>query len=197
MSTGYTAAVVDGKITEFKDFAMLCARAFGACVTMRDDPMDAEIPDEFKPSSSYSDHYAEAQQRLRDLQALTPEQAEVAAFQDYEQAVKIANECNARYQEENARLDAMLKQVASWQPPTAEHVEMKKFMADQLTISKTNYRMDDPVRLSGLEWLKKQIAAAERDVEHCADEARQENERAARRTAWVKALRASLESSSS
>ena len=35
MPTGYTAAVCSGEITEIKDFALSCARAFGALITMR------------------------------------------------------------------------------------------------------------------------------------------------------------------
>lgn len=37
MPTGYTASVQEGKVTEFRDFAMECARAFGALVMMRDE----------------------------------------------------------------------------------------------------------------------------------------------------------------
>jgi hypothetical protein len=50
MATGYTQPVVDGKITEFNDFAKKCIRAFGVADHMRD--MDASleyekrIPDE-------------------------------------------------------------------------------------------------------------------------------------------------------
>lgn len=55
MPTGYTAAVCDGKITEFPAFALQCARAFGALITMRDDAMNAPIPEEIKPDTSYYD----------------------------------------------------------------------------------------------------------------------------------------------
>jgi hypothetical protein len=50
MPTGYTAAVADGTITEFPDFAMQCARAFGTLVLMRDEPQDAAIPEKFEPA---------------------------------------------------------------------------------------------------------------------------------------------------
>jgi len=50
MPTGYTCQVQDGMITEFKEFALLCARNFGACITLRDEPLSPDIP-EFEVST--------------------------------------------------------------------------------------------------------------------------------------------------
>lgn len=44
MPTGYTAPVVDGEVTELKEFVWRCARAFGALVYLRDDPLTNERP---------------------------------------------------------------------------------------------------------------------------------------------------------
>lgn len=153
MPTGYTANVCDGKVTEFSDFAMQCARAFGALITMRDDPSDAPIPEEFKPSTYSADRYSEAKEKLRELRALTPEQVEVRALCAYEEAVARVKQRNDADFRQNDRIDAMLAKVAAWTPPTSDHVEMKNFMAEQLRISKTSYRHDLPVRLSGPAWL--------------------------------------------
>lgn len=59
MPTGYTHGVQDGTVTEFRDFALICARAFGATILMRDDPMDAPIPDEFQSSTYHLDRLKE------------------------------------------------------------------------------------------------------------------------------------------
>ncbi len=59
MPTGYTAAVQNGTVTRFADFAMNCARAFGALVELRDE-MDAPIPDTFKPSTHHSESLKKA-----------------------------------------------------------------------------------------------------------------------------------------
>jgi len=48
MASGYVHKMLDDK-QDFRTFAMSCARAFGALITMRDEPADAPIPDEFKP----------------------------------------------------------------------------------------------------------------------------------------------------
>ena len=55
MPTGYTAYVQDGVITEFADFAMKCARAFGALIDMRDESLDAEIRVQREPNTEYFD----------------------------------------------------------------------------------------------------------------------------------------------
>jgi len=40
MPTGYTTDIYNGKDVSFRDFALNCARAFGACIMQRDDPAD-------------------------------------------------------------------------------------------------------------------------------------------------------------
>ena len=40
MPTGYTAIIEDDPNCTFEQYLMRCARAFGATVTMRDDPLD-------------------------------------------------------------------------------------------------------------------------------------------------------------
>ena len=40
MPTGYTEDIYNGKDVTFKDFALKCARAFGACVHQREDNID-------------------------------------------------------------------------------------------------------------------------------------------------------------
>ena len=40
MPTGYTTDIYNGKDVTFKDFALKCARAFGACIHQREDNID-------------------------------------------------------------------------------------------------------------------------------------------------------------
>ena len=52
MPTGYTEDIYNGKDVTFKDFALKCARAFGACVHQRDD--DANDPPKLRePNTGY------------------------------------------------------------------------------------------------------------------------------------------------
>ena len=197
MPTGYTYPVVDGKVTDFPEFAMQCARAFGALITMREDPMDAEIPDEFKPSDYSGKKLAEAKAKLKKLHALSPAQVQERADESYAIQLKAHLDYRARMRLENDRLDAMLKHVRSWRPPTSEHKGLKEFMVEQLTTSKHDMKWgsEEPVKRSAEDWLASEIASAKREVDYHTKDDEQEKERAASRTEWVRQLRASLKQS--
>lgn len=45
--TGYVHNMID-KNQNFNEFALSCSRAFGALIQMRDDPINADIPEEIK-----------------------------------------------------------------------------------------------------------------------------------------------------
>lgn len=53
MPTGYTANIKNG-IT-FEEFALDCARNFGALIIMRDEPKDAPIPEQFEASKHHEE----------------------------------------------------------------------------------------------------------------------------------------------
>lgn len=74
MPTGYTAKLHNGEEQTFPEFVMSCARAFGALITMRDDPADAEIPDEFKPSDYHVRELEKARERLSEVEGWTFDQ---------------------------------------------------------------------------------------------------------------------------
>ena len=62
MPTGYTAKIADGQT--FEEFILSCARAFGALVEMRDEPADAPIPEEFKPSAYHTTQIGVARAKM-------------------------------------------------------------------------------------------------------------------------------------
>lgn len=194
MPTGYTHPVVDGEVTEFPEFAMSCARAFGALITMREEPMDAETPDEFEPSSYSAKELAKAEARLKKALSVSPAQAQQRADESYAMLMKAHLDYRARMKLENDRIDTMLKQVRSWRPPTSEHKGLKEFMVEQLTSSKHDMKWgsEEPVKQSAEAWLAAEIASAEREVAYHTKADQEEKERAAGRTEWVRQLRASL-----
>lgn len=193
MPSGYTEAV--GKGISFKEFAMSCARAFGACVSMRDDPADAEIP-EFKPSEYDIVELKRAKAELAKLKRMTAEQARKAAETAYEEDVRSYERGLADKKKLRDKYSAMIKKVSVWTPPSSEHLELKKFMLEQLSSAidfdcDTRY-MDKPVKLSGDAWLGAQIKEAVRDIAYHTDEQAKELESVNNRNNWVKLLRESL-----
>lgn len=193
MPTGYTAPVEDGTITEFPEFAMNCARAFGALVMLRDSP-NAEIPDEFPPSTYHRDELAKAHVALAELQTMSDEAKAIAAQAEYIRACGYANDYAIRVAETNGRYQAMLDQVEQWNPPTEEHIGLKNFMIQQLTDSMDSPTIwsGEPVEMTGDEWYERELERANRDVVYHAKNWDDEVRRCGERAAWVRALRESL-----
>lgn len=195
MPSTYTAPVQDGTITTLRDFAMLCARAFGATITMRDDPLSTPIPERFEPSSYYAEQLDEARSRLASLKALSPMQAQRECQQQYSAAMARWRESTWEAARRRVRYIKMINHVEAWRPPTPDHDGLKGFMLRQIGESldwDCGERLNMPLLQRWPDWLRDQIAEAEREIIDYARNASKENERANSRTQWVQALRASL-----
>lgn len=196
MPTGYTAAIKDG--ISFEQFALNCARAFGALVMMRDDPHDAQIPDQFEPSTWHANQLVELNSRLASLQAMSNEEAEAAALREHLDSVESAQNSSRESAELRSKYIAMLAQAHVWAPPTPDHEGMKTFMVQQIQDSiKWDCHADDDARPqhtleSGGTWRATQMANTAKSIEYHTRHNEDEIKRAAERTAWIKALRASL-----
>jgi len=195
MPTGYTAPVEDGTITDLRTFVLLCARAMGACVMQRDDPMD-DPPKRREPSAFEGQRVAEYRERLRFLNSLTSEDVKREAQREYDRKIAQYEEYAAKEREANARYNAMAEQVRAWQPPTAMHEEFKSFMLDQLRMSMHDYYTSPehaPKRLSAEKWLEHEMSEARRMLTHYVKYEEEDRIRVAASNAWIDGLYASLE----
>lgn len=195
MPTGYTAAVKDGAVTALPEFAMGCARAFGALIMMRDEPADAPIP-EFQPSDFNAKALEAAIARQAALKEMDPSACEEAALKAYNaQCTSRASEIRERTADRE-RYESMLEQVKGWEPPTNDHQRFKAFMVEQLQESIKfdcgEYPMSELVHLTGAQWLAGELQHAQRDIDYHKKAHAEEVERTNGRNAWVKALRESL-----
>ena len=198
MPSGYTHNVQTGKVTDFREFALDCAKAFGACITMRDEPTGTPIPDEFPIDTSYHDERLQrANERMTELLGLTDVQCTEKALLEYEGAVQSQQERAREREEQQLRYKLMLQKAEAWKPPTADHKELKSFMTKQLTESiafDCNLSSYDthPVQLTGAEWRDEEIKKADRDSNCHTDEREKEIMRGSTRNKWIKDLRESL-----
>ena len=156
--------------------------------------MDAPIPEEIAPQTGFNDEVlARDMKRLGDVQAMTNAECEAAALAEHKEAVRHRAEYIAKKDAEAARLNAMLAKVRAWDPPSADHQEMKSFMIQQLTISMPGAYVPSPALfLDGETWRKQTIGRLSESVVRNKEEVRKERERAASRTEWIKQLRRSL-----
>jgi hypothetical protein len=191
MPTGYTAPLEDGPM-EFEAFVWRCARAMGALVMMRDDPMDAPIPERFEPHPHYAESLMRAKSDLAEALGMDDATATARMEAEYEAAVASADKFDAANDAANARFADMLAKVRAWQPPTPDHQGFRAFMIEQLRISMHDYRHPRPVKLSLAEWREAHIDKLEHDVAYYEAEWRKEVERTGQRNEWLADLRRSL-----
>lgn len=200
MPTSYNAVIPEG--ATFEQFALRCARAFGYLIDMRDEPMDAPIPETFTPSTYYTNSVKWAEERLAALESLTLEEAQRNA--DNEKVGQLA-ECaraQAKEQREQDAYKAMLAQVLAWDPPTSEHVALKTFMREQIEMAlrdplESGYWAERRANLEatvpdGATWLAERITFAREQVVDARARRQKEVESLAATNAWVRQLRDSL-----
>lgn len=194
MPTGYTAEIKDG-IT-FQQFALNCARAFGACITMRDEPSDTPIPDQFEPSDYHAKAMEKARENLAWLQQMPDSEAEREAANEYAGAMQAHQRRLSEAADLQNKYNTMLAQVMAWTPPTSEHAELKEFMIKQIVDSRefdcsTKY-CNEPAKQSGSVWRAAKISDAQHNLEYHTKENMREIERVNQRNEWVRNLRESL-----
>lgn len=195
MPTGYTSKIYDGEKCDWKDFVLLCSRAFGALVAMRDDSLDTEIPEEFKPSSYCKDQLKKAKDDLSKYTSMTIEEVNILVEKNYNNRI-IANNNNIKENNNlKERYETVLKEVEKWTPPSSEHASLKKYAIDQLkdSIKFDCHNYDYEIKKeSPEEFIKNNIEKCLKDIDYYTKEWNKEVERTKERNLWVKQLRESL-----
>lgn len=194
MATGYTFGVAEGKITTLEDFAMDCARAFGALIDLRDSPRDAEVPEDFTPSGAYQDRLDDAKRKLAEAETRTEAEWRIASADAYLRSMAHWRNMNTKNAETRARYEKMLEKVIGWQPPIRDHILLKEFMVTQLSESirwdSTTY--EEPEQLFWRTFMQDQIRYSRDEVSRAERDLREEIARAKGKTDWVQALRNSF-----
>jgi hypothetical protein len=198
MPTGYTADIYEGKQVSGRDFILTCARAFGALVSMRDDSLDVQIPNEFIPSTYHKEALEQEQSRLNEIMALSEEDIEKKIEDDYQATLKSNELYYKKLTDLKARYESTLAEVKLWEPPTPDHIALKEYAIGQLQKSieydcgRIEKYLEIPKKPSTKEWLENRIESANWGIEYHTKSNEEEIRRAAENTDWVKALKESL-----
>jgi len=205
--TGYTDIIYStvhhpekGKFGQpsFEEFALRCARAFGAFVDMRDMSLDAETPEVLEEHSHYHDKLLKAYARRAEVATWTQAQATTEAKKSYGKAKKHHDEYIAGAKLLKERYEEMLQKVRDWEPPSEDHQGLKTFMIEQLEQSidfdcNVGYwEKNAPKLLGGAEYKRQQLDKATEDIDYYQKEKLKEAERTQNRNEWIASLRASL-----
>ena len=100
-----------GKEVTFKQFALTCARAFGALVHMRDEPLSAPI-EKPQQGSYHEDHLEDAQKEYDDFNALTDSKKQ-KVFEKLD-FTGLCAYCGQRITIENMQIDQLVPNVESF-----------------------------------------------------------------------------------
>jgi hypothetical protein len=203
MPTGYTAGILEGKITTFPQFAKLCMRAFGATIHMRDDELDAEFIKR-TPSDYYATEIGRAKQLLKDAKTLSDEVIVKNRKEELEKSKEYHLKAIAKAKVDTINLNDILKEVRKWHPPTAEHTGIKDYMIDQIekTIDfdcKTKWHDEELAKIElGLltlnpsEIRKDMITKAKKDFEYNTKKYNEDVETCEQSNNWVATFLESL-----
>lgn len=194
MPTGYTQLLIDNPSMPFKNWALLCARAFGACIMMRDDDMSIPAPKKVKPDTSYHKRaLREAQATIRKLKQMTETQKQAYNTKKTAETLKYNKDKLAAELEEQRKFDSMKARVLAWNPP-ADYANLKVFMLKQLDMSTTHitYYENELAGSSTTDWWQQDLNSAEGSIKYHTEGITKEIKSANERTAWLQGLYKSL-----
>ncbi|MES2733593.1 MAG: hypothetical protein V4714_17750 [Bacteroidota bacterium] len=167
----------------------------GALIMMREEPMDAPIPDSFEPSDYHKVQMGKAINELSRLKCLSEEEIEAAAKAAYLTRYEENSEWKAKREELNVKYLDMLAKVSAWKAPTPDHEGFKEFMSSQIEQSIKfdcgDYETEIE-RLTGVEWIEFEVKKANGNIEYHRDRYEKDVKAAAARTEWIQQLKQSL-----
>lgn len=197
MPTGYTAGVQSGEIVTLEQYAMTCARAFGALVSMRDQPLDSTIPEKLYPNPSYERLLNEAIKEEEIFLNSSEEELRKMYLAEHEEAMLTwktrLNNSNLHSQ----RYNQMLEKVVNWEVPESLS-RLKDFMEEQLNSGKNFDCVDitkydpKPIKKGFPVWKYQKQLQLRKSVDRCKKEYHDEIKRVEERNKWLADLRQSL-----
>lgn len=194
MPTGYTQLLVDNPDMPLNKWALHCARAFGACITMRDDDPTLPTPKKFKPDLSYHKKgLRKAHATIRKLEKMTEKQREVYNKKKQEEYKKHFTEQLKEAEETQKAFDNMKVQVEAWNP-SSEYDGLKKFMLEQIKVSDTytSYYIDNLNKADTTDYWKDNLESAKRSIQYHTEGIAKEIETVKKRNEWLAGLCNSL-----
>lgn len=188
MPTGYTSLIYENKNVSFKDFVLICARAFGPCIHQRDEDM-RDKPKLYEPSIQYHlNAIRDAKKRSK------PSKTAFKAYKknkikEYTQYIQEKIQLKERYQ-------VILEQVKMWNPPTPDHEGLKTFMINQLnssiefdcTIHSTERDLDNYKNMTYEDYVEEMKTDLDWSIKYHTEEIEKEKINAERANKWILAL---------
>lgn len=198
MPTWYTEPVMDGKMTSAKDYILRCAREIDYLAFMRDEPMDAPIPETRPNDSYYQEVYDKAKKELSELLAMDENDIHREAEKWRQDKIKLKREFYEKLIQENLRLKEMTKKLEEWRPKHESIDNLRYFAIEQLAISRESTgdiekEIQMIQNITDNEWYENQLSRLNRDIPYWRNEIARKNMNVSATNQWLKELRESLE----
>lgn len=146
MANKYTRRILQGEITTFKEYAELCFAYF-----VIKESLNSE-----KDNNHHTNQIEMAKKLLNAADLRSDE--ELVAIQKFklEESKRAYIKIIEKKKALRITLDKFLTDAKAWQPPTADHQEIKDFMIQQLEIT-INHNCDLRHYLSMLKWIENEL----------------------------------------
>jgi translation initiation factor 2B subunit (eIF-2B alpha/beta/delta family) len=165
---------------------------------------DDDHSDKLKPdteSGYYKKEIKETELKIKKMKAMTSEQIVKAHALALKDAKKRRESAEKKRLNELAKYNQMLSDVSAWQPPTADHEGLKKFMVDQINQSidfdckPYNFYESDVNALEAVthkQWHKNELEKLQKELSRIAKSREEDLQRIAGRNKWKEQLCKSL-----
>lgn len=174
---------------------MGCARAFGALITMRDDPLDAPIKP-FEANDYHQKALAKARADLVKYERMSIDDWGAKADEDYAKSLDSYQQRAADREASRHRYAVMLVKARAFKSPTPDHDKYAKFLVSQLEESIARDCSDEydttPTKQTAAQCRHASLKRAKEDIRYHQKKHAEEVERTNLRDAWVESLRDAL-----
>lgn len=204
MPTGYTAFIEDGDITTGKEFLLLCSRAFGVAVDIKEEPLTVPTPMKFEVDDYYEKSLRRSLEELENVKNMTEDEISKRMIKEHDEFKKYYLDLIDKETSLNKKYLKVLKEVENWIPPTDEHNGIKKFALKQIDmcicpekdLKKYDFLAHQELIVdehSVKEYYKRLIESCERSVERNRESYEAAIQRAANKTKFMEDFVKSLE----
>lgn len=107
MPTGFTDKILNGEITSFEEFAILCTRAFGATFHMRNSPVDVEY-EKRTPNEYYQNSIDKLNKEIENFTNITNEDLRLISMLDFESKKSYYESKITKIKKDKVLLDTIL-----------------------------------------------------------------------------------------
>lgn len=201
MPTGYTCFIEDGDITTGRDFILLCTRAFGIAMDIREEPLSVPTPKVFEPDIKYyTENLERAMAEKARLSEMTKEEWHLECVKDRENRIALAKKHYENYLELDKKYLKVKHEVEEWNAPD-NCKEIKKFALEQIKISRPDLNHAHEWLTLAEEEINEDdrfdihMKSLERDIAYAQEHIAEETKRAEEKTQFMKELCESLRES--